>query len=72
MNLTPDNRMEKKYSGIVLRKGWDGEGPFVTLEVINQYGRHEMEFAVEEGDLDMYHPGQIATMTCYFPLEVKP
>lgn len=58
--------MEKQYSGIVLNKGTDREGAFITLQIINNYGKHEVDFEVEEKDLDMYHIGQIATMTCYF------
>lgn len=58
--------MEKQYTGIVTSKGVDGNGAFVNLEVINKYGRQQMEFEVEETDLEMYHAGQIATMTCIF------
>jgi hypothetical protein len=65
--------MEKQYTGIVLNKGVDADGAFVTLQVIDRRGgKHEMGFEVEEKDLDMYHPGQIATMTVYWQEKEQP
>jgi|SRR6185437_7267218 len=58
--------VEKQYTGLVLNKGTDRDGAFVTLQIINNYGKHEIGFEVEEKDLDMYHIGQVATITCYF------
>ena len=58
--------IEKQYSGTVLSKGIDATGPFVTLKHVNKYGEHEIEFEVEERDLELYHVGQVSTMTCIF------
>jgi len=58
--------LEKQYTGTVMSKGLDGTGPFVKLQVVNNHGMHEMEFEVEERDLELYHVGQVATMTCNF------
>lgn len=56
----------KSYTGTVLRKGIDRDGAFIVLLHVNKYGTHEMEFSVQERELELYHVDQIATMTCEF------
>lgn len=51
---TPSAAIIKHYTGIVLRKGIDRYGTFLVLRHVNKYGTHEMEFSVEESDLDLY------------------
>lgn len=56
----------KHYTGIVMQKGIDSGGAFIVLRHTNQYGTHDIDFSIEENELDLYHVDQVATMTCEF------